>query len=846
MKKRLASIILALTFLLPINAGAFEAWDSPRYIPADEYKTPWTEAENPFVTYYAPWLKNFHIMTASEAENNKASGLVGGEAFQMVRQLAISPVNSDIMYLCSDTNGIYKTTNGGKHWYSTTNNAAGHDAKGLLCDNQDEKIVYVHMRGVGVHRSCDGGYSWHQLIVDTDSVQDVGKRSETIAQDESGNTYFAVGSGIYKLERTTDKLTNLTAEKYPALASLTGGNGAEFLDLDVSADGKYIYACCALTQEGTGVDSGLYVSSDSGKTWKIIKTDSGYTDFRTLAISPENPQVIYTGVHTYDTNTQKSGEYCLYVSRNMGESFTKLYRPQDLSGINIKFYGLKFGPKNAWAKYPLYLHLEGTVWPLRVSYNYTDSSPSFLEVYTRDDKMDTGTIREGYTGLYYQAFQPDMSTKGSNNVRVVYAASGIYEYTGEYKFYKNTCATKIIKRISSGYSGASIEDIAFNSKNNMCALVVDSRTFVDDAKNVYGKDAYPTFTGEEAAEKLYGVRGVFDPNNDDNFYAYVGYSNGSGTYSGIRKSTDGGKTFGDIIESTKIYTKKQSDASASWTEFGNAQVLCYANDNRTIYSSYHQSPDNGSTWVKNEYFLLDVFPENTDIQVGIKKENGKLCLYKTDNAGESWSFVTDYFNADSNFSDVDFDLGDSNFVWFIYGDKTLGKINLSTGEIIDFTDKAPFSAYRAFSDVEVNPKDSDHILVTSSPGTYIATMKDDYKLAESYDGGNTWHVVPGLWGGLFNNIIFSKTTEEAFITGHSGTFIYDYNKFNYYQRVNLIHNNNIIKTTLQRVNEDGKHRNNGEYVISPSDIFSHAEDIFNGWIYNGTLYKKDDLITIGK
>ena len=40
----------------------------------------------------------------------------------------------------------------------------------------------------------------------------------------------------------------------------------------------------------------------------------------------------------------------------------------------------------------------------------------------------------------------------------------------------------------------------------------------------------------------------------------------------------------------------------------------------------------------------------------------------------------------------------------------------------------------------------------------MSAMKNDYKLAESYDGGNTWHTVPGLWGGQFNNIIFFPST----------------------------------------------------------------------------------------
>ena len=882
MKKSFFAQMLAIILIL-INSlvyAEYAVWESPRYVPKDEARTPWTEEGNPFVTYYAPWLRNFHIMTAAEAENNKEAGIVGGEACQQIRQLAISPVNPDIMYLCSDTSGVHKTTTGGRHWYSTTNNAAGHDAKGLLCDIFDEKIVFVNMRKTGVHRSRDGGYTWEQIIADTDQSQNLGRRSSTIVQDSSGNTYMAVGSGVYKLERETDKLINLTARQFPELSKLVGNSGAEFLDIDVSSDGKYIYACCPMVISGTNTQMGLYVSKDGGESWKIINQNSDgsikYTRMMTAAIDPEDVKTIYVGMRmvTKDPQTQNevTGEYKLYVSHDCGESFTEVFRPQNLSGGNVNFYGLKFGPKNASGIYPMYLHVEKTIYPLRVSFNYKGTKATFAQVYQAKHKMDKDTIREGYTGYLYQAFQPDMRTEGTNDIRVVYAASGVYEYKSKYNPTSNACENVEIKRISSGYSGASIEDIAFDSQGNIFAPVVDVGSFYSDGGK-YSANSYPTF--KEGSGARYGVRAIFDPSDDSHVVIYCGMSNGYGTYSGIKQSSDGGKTFADFNSDAKLFTVKppedeseeggESDDAldgeiseesieneneavneAEWATYGNAQVLCYDNEDKNIiYSSYHNSYDNGKTWIRNRYFLIDVHSENTKIQVAVRKEDDKVNLYKTFDGGITWEIVMNLsqnsiFSPFRNFKDVDFDLGNPDYIWFIHYN-TFGRINLKTKTVENFNSKFDYPAY---SSVEINPKDPNHMLITSSPGTHVNRMKNDFKLAESYDGGQSWHVVQGMWGGSFNNIIFSPYTDEAFITGHQGTIIYNYAKFNYYTAVDLCYSGLTKTITLPRINESGENVNGGKYIISPEDVFYPYGRKLAGWELFGKHYKTGAWIKI--
>ena len=194
----------------------------------------------------------------------------------------------------------------------------------------------------------------------------------------------------------------------------------------------------------------------------------------------------------------------------------------------------------------------------------------------------------------------------------------------------------------------------------------------------------------------------------------------------------------------------------------------------------------------------------------------------------------------SDFLDVDFDLNDSNKVWFARK-KMLGRIDLSAKKVEDYSLKFTYSA---FSNIEINPKHPDHILVTSYPGVYVDGMKDDFKLAESYDGGESFHTVPGFWGSQFNNIIFSKNTDEVFITGHQGTYIYDYTKFNYYQLLRLWHKDNCVKITLPRINHEGKNVNKGEFVKAPEDVFNLVNRELTGWRYKGILYKPGEKMPI--
>ena len=62
MKKRLISILLiAIMAVCPSWASAYDKPEDFRAVPKDSYKVPYCEEGNPYVTHYAPWLRNFHL-----------------------------------------------------------------------------------------------------------------------------------------------------------------------------------------------------------------------------------------------------------------------------------------------------------------------------------------------------------------------------------------------------------------------------------------------------------------------------------------------------------------------------------------------------------------------------------------------------------------------------------------------------------------------------------------------------------------------------------------------------------------------------------------------------------------
>ena len=749
--KRLISICLMI-MMLSSTAGAanFKQYQNPCEVPASVYKEPYMDTQ--ISTTYAPWLKNIHLASKSQLER----GAFAGEACQQIRGFAISPINTDIMYFSTDTTGIYTSKNGGKSWYNTNNGYPGQYTRGILCDVLDENTVYFVAKKAGVARSKDGGRHWEELIKDKSTMATY---QQLLAMDAAGNLYAALPSGIYKLDRKTDEVTNL----YTKYASATGEKGVYFMDIDVSRDGMHIYAAATKNSSDEEAEFGIFTSHDGGASWEI-KGANDKKDFAasTVVIHPEDPMRVFVGGRYIDRETKTSETYMLYESTDgantISDKFILNYEnlEEGVSKTPVYFYYLTFGPKNENGIYPLYLSGQKMTWNYVVSYDYGTSFERVITPKLGRITKETETCRykagsKGYTGYFAMPLAPDPKVPG--RLLLNYLGPAIYD-NGK------------LTTISSGYSGASVSHVALDSQARPFLVTVDIKGFVWESGSMKEGDVFTVFAMEinegsktEPKEHTF-VKAVFDPNDDNHLIGYVAQNNAKPDFDGVRQSFDKGATWEPFNEET-IFQKGKAPRGAT-------KVLCYdPDDSNTIYTSYHTSHDNGKTWERNSMSVMAISPDFTKF-LGMTGSGADAVLHVSEDKGKTWKeTVKPGFSSD--LKGIFFDTTDSNYVW-ISNSSTLRRLNLTTGTIENYISKLNNCKINRFN---YNPEIPGHMIVCSSPG--LISSDKDFKIAETRDNGKTWHYIPGSFGGFFGSITF--TGGYAYIGGHQGTFQYDYKKY---------------------------------------------------------------------
>ena len=241
--------------------------------------------------------------------------------------LAIAPSNPDVIYLGSGQvasrwdiqsgNGVYKSTDGGKSWHSAGLQDTKYIGK-ILVDPNDPDTVLVGALGHyfgpnpqrGVFRSSDGGKTWQQTLTingDTGVVD--------LARDPSNaNVIYAAawqvrnypwlsyfqpnagpGSGLYKSTDDGKTWTRISGNGWP-----TGDLGRIGI---TAASGNRVYAVVDAAPASGNVphasskdQGGLYVSNDAGTHWQLVSQEDWLENdyFSRITVDPRNPDVVYS------------------------------------------------------------------------------------------------------------------------------------------------------------------------------------------------------------------------------------------------------------------------------------------------------------------------------------------------------------------------------------------------------------------------------------------------------------------------------------------------------------------------------------------------------------------------
>ncbi len=216
-----------------------------------------------------------------------------------VNAIAFHPTDPDIIYVGAPAGGVWKTTDGGNNWGSTTDDLPTLGVSSLVVNYNNPNIVYMGTGdrdagdavGMGVMKSTDAGDTW-TFINDGMSSATVGR---LIMHPNSENTLLAATSaGMFKT--------------YDAGNSWTKTQGGNFKEVVYKTDDPtVVFASSA---------GFFYRSGNSGNTWVKITSGIGSVSRGVIGLTPANPDVVY---YLTTSGSEYSG---IYKSTDAGLNFT--------------------------------------------------------------------------------------------------------------------------------------------------------------------------------------------------------------------------------------------------------------------------------------------------------------------------------------------------------------------------------------------------------------------------------------------------------------------------------------------------------------------------------------------
>ncbi|MCB9284127.1 MAG: glycosyl hydrolase [Lewinellaceae bacterium] len=248
-----------------------------------------------------------------------------------ISDFAVMPGNRSVYYVASSAGGVWKTENAGTTYEPVFDSQGSYSIGCVTIDPNNPNVVWVgtgennNQRSVaygdGIYKSNDGGRSWTTMGLK--NSEHIGKiivdprNSDVVYVAAIGPLWSAGGDrGLYK---TTDG-----GKTWEAVLTIDENTGVTDLVMD-TRNPDVLYAAAfqrrrhVFTYVGGGPGSGLYKSTDAGKTWEkanngLPKVDMGRIG---LAISPADPEVIYAIVEAAE---DKGG---FFRSTNRGASWEK-------------------------------------------------------------------------------------------------------------------------------------------------------------------------------------------------------------------------------------------------------------------------------------------------------------------------------------------------------------------------------------------------------------------------------------------------------------------------------------------------------------------------------------------
>ncbi len=202
-----------------------------------------------------------------ETENNK-----------YLSSVALSKENGNLVYAGTSGGTLLVSRDGGNSWYAINRFDSG-IKKVMIIDNQNKDIVYVATEKNGIFKSTDLGFEWEDLMelpVDQAEVDEDKIFAELVANKEADLERLLTNQERYDLEQ---------AEKYKKLKDIRNSKSVLAISVDRSVPEGLIYSA----------RNNLYHLTD-GRLWqqiKLLNPPSSNESIYAVLVNPENTNEIF-------------------------------------------------------------------------------------------------------------------------------------------------------------------------------------------------------------------------------------------------------------------------------------------------------------------------------------------------------------------------------------------------------------------------------------------------------------------------------------------------------------------------------------------------------------------------